>query len=347
MNHLSERQKRILALVVRTFIEEGQAIGSKTLVMRYGLDYSSATVRNELAMLTELGFITQFHTSGGRVPTEEGYRYFVQRLVREFSLPYSDQEMIRHQFHQARLEVEQWMRLSAAVLAHTSRGASFITSPRPKFNRLKHVELVSTRGRLVLMVLVLYGGEIQQQMLDLAEPIPQPRLRQSADYINTLFEGCNVDQIETHFGKLEDELSRDVTRLIMESLGRADARTISEIYRDGIANLLDDEGTRSAVRVIEEKGLLEDVLGDVREPDSSGVQVIIGGEGRWEELKHCTLILARYGNETELGGEIAVLGSMRMPYERNISAVRYVSDIMTGFLQDYLSENYGEEDANV
>lgn len=339
MYELSDRQKQILGLVVRSYIEDGSAIGSKTLVTRFGLDVSSATVRNELAYLTEVGLLVQPHTSAGRVPTEKGYRYFVQRLVRDFQLPHYEQQMIRHQFHQARLELEQWMRLAAAVLAHTSRVASIVTAPRPRFNRMKHVQLINTQGRLVLMILVLYGGEIQQQMLDLAEPLPQARLTATSERLNSRLEGCNFDQVESRFNRLDDALDRDIARLIIEALRRRDARVITEIYRDGLTNILDEEGTRQAVRVVEEGALLADVVGEVMEPDQTGIQVVIGGEGRWEELKHCTLILARYGVENELTGEIAVVGSMRMPYERNISAVRYVADIMSGFLQEYLAED--------
>jgi heat-inducible transcriptional repressor len=236
------------------------------------------------------------------------------------------------------------MRLAAAVLAHTSQVAAFVTAPRPRFNRLKHVQLISTRGRLVLMVMVLYGGEVRQQMLDLAEPVSQSRLSDSATRLNMLFDGCNFDQIDARFSKLDDELDRDITRLLMDMLRHSDAATIRQIYRDGLSNILDDEGTRQAVRVIEERSLLADVFGDVLEPHQSGVQVVIGGEGRWEELKYCTLILARYGMGTELSGELAVLGSIRMPYERNISAVRYVADIMTGFLNEYIAETPGMDE---
>lgn len=312
-------------------------VGSKTLVKRYGLDVSSATVRNELAALSELGYIQQFHTSAGRVPTEVGYRYFVQRLVNDFELPVYEQQTIRHQFHQARIELQQWMRLAAAVLANTSQGASFVTAPRSRFSYFKHIQLISTRGRMVLMILVLSGGDVNQQMLTLATPLPQQRLSQTAMRLNSLYEGRNLDEIAAMQTQL-DELELDVTRLIMDTMRRADTKTISQIYRDGIANILDDQGTRQAVRVLEEQSLLSDVVTDMLETDHKGVQVLIGGEGRWEELKHCTMILSRYGVGDDLVGEVAVVGSLRMPYGRNISAVRYVADIMSGLMQDYYAD---------
>lgn len=336
IDNLTERQEYILGLVVRSYIETGQPVGSKTLVEQFNLDVSSATVRNELAVLDELGYLAQLHTSAGRIPTEGGYRYFVQRLLGEFELPVREQQMIRHQFHQARLDLEQWMRLAAAVLARTSQGAGVITSPRPRPNRFKHVELISTQGRLVLMILVLYGGDVKQQMLTLAEPLDQERLSAAAERLNRAFDGRSAAEMQARTGQFEgQDLEMDLARLVIDTIRTADARDFSEIYRDGVANLLDDVGTRQAVRVLEERTLLADVLSQVTEPAATGVQVIIGGEGRWEELKDCAIIVSRYGAEEELSGTLAVLGPTRMPYGRNISAVRYVADIMSSFIFDY------------
>lgn len=321
--------------MVRSYIETGAPVGSETLVKRYNLDFSPATVRNELATLDELGYLTQLHTSAGRIPTEHGYRYFVQRLVGEFELPVEDQQMIRHQFHQARLDLDQWIRLAAAVLARTSHGASIVTAPRPIQNRFRHLQLISTQGRLVLLIVVLFGGEVKQQMLTLAEPLPQAQLSAAADRVNKLFENLAYDQIRARYNQLEETLDQEIARLVMDIMRRADARGISDFHRDGLANILDDEGARQAVRVLEERSLLATVLTESLDPDVSGVQVVIGGEGRWEELKECTLIISRYGVANELTGAIAVVGPIRMPYSRNISAVRYVANLMSGFVYEY------------
>ncbi len=335
---LTERQENILGLMIRTYVETGIPVGSKTLVERFSLDISPATVRNELARLDELGYLEQLHTSAGRIPTEMGYRYFVQRLVGEFELPMIEREMIRHQFHQARLELDQWMRLAAAVLAHTSRVASIVTAPRPTTNKFRHVQLISTQGRLVLMILVFVGGQIQQQMLTLAEPVPQTRLTSVANKLNHLFENATYNEIYTRQGQLDDALERDVARLVLDGIHRIDRKGISDIYRDGLVNIIEDEGARQAVRVFEERAFLADVLSETLETEVSGVQVVIGGEGRWEELRDCTMILARYGEIEQLSGAVAVLGPTRMPYGRNISAVRYVASLISRFVSEYYYE---------
>src|SRR5512146_2148016 len=132
MNELSERQKFLLTLVVHEHIRTALPVGSQHLVERYRLDMSSATVRNELSALTEMGYLRQPHTSAGRVPSEEGYRYFVGRLVQETVLPETLRQTISHQFYQMRHDVDQWMRLAASVLARQSQAASLGTAPHPQ-----------------------------------------------------------------------------------------------------------------------------------------------------------------------------------------------------------------------
>lgn len=132
MTDLSERQKVILALVIRDYIEYALPVGSQRLVDFYNLRLSSATVRAEMVALTELGYLRQPHTSAGRVPTEEGYRYFVSQLMGHTELPETTKRMISHQFYQAGLDVDRWMRLAAAVLAQQSQAASLVTAPHPE-----------------------------------------------------------------------------------------------------------------------------------------------------------------------------------------------------------------------
>jgi heat-inducible transcriptional repressor len=346
LQQLTDRQERILAMVVRSYIETGKPVGSKALVEDFGLDFSSATVRNDFAALGEMGYVAQLHTSAGRIPTERGYRYFVQKLLGEFHLPLHERQMIRHQFHQARLELDQWMRLSAAILARTSRSASFVTAPQARANRYKHLQLIATQGRLVLMVLVLFGGEVKQQMLTLAEPLPQVRLSAAAERLNQLFVDLDSEEIAARLIGHLDLLERDLTILVLDVLRRADNRSISDIYRDGLVNILDDEGTRHAIRLLEERTLLASVLAETQAQDSDGVQVVIGGDGRWEELKDCTMILSRYGVTDSFSGTLAVVGPTRMAYDRNVAAVRYVANLMSGFVYEYFVQDSVEARAN-
>src|SRR5512142_1452334 len=220
MGDLTERQKFILALVVHEYARTAAPVGSRYLVENYRLDMSSATVRNELAALTEQGYLRQPHTSAGRVPTEEGYRYFVGRLLQETVLPETVRQTITHQFYQMRHDVDQWMRLAASVLARQSRAASLVTAPHPETLRFKHLELINTRGRQVLMVLVLYGGEVRQRLLTLAEPVAQEQLSVSADRLTRTLVDKSLEGIRTTRGQLSG-LDLDIVNYIIEDIEQA------------------------------------------------------------------------------------------------------------------------------
>ncbi len=345
MVELTERQKTILMLVIRDYIETALPVGSQTLVDRYRLDISSATVRNEMVALTEAGYLRQPYTSAGRVPTEDGYRYFVSRLMNQVELPEAIRHTISHQFFQARPDIEQWMTLAAAVLANQSQGLSMVTAPHADKAIFKHVELISTQGRQVLMVLVMLGGEVSQQILTLAEPVAQERLSQVANRMNGILQGQGMTEIDGQTVRL-DALEKDILTLIRADMSRADDRISGEIYLDGMTNVLaepeftDSDDARRALKLFEERSLLQDLLArTVMKSTVGGVQVLIGGEGTWEELRQCSVVLARYGVPGLTTGTLGVLGPMRMSYARTISTVRYVA----GLLSDLVNENIAGE----
>ncbi|NIM93514.1 MAG: heat-inducible transcription repressor HrcA [Anaerolineales bacterium] len=334
MNPLTERQETILALIVHEYVETATPVGSKTLVSRYSLGISPATVRNEMVALTEAGVITQPHTSAGRVPTEMGYRYFVRRLIGDTELSSQEKRTISHQFHQARPEVDEWVRLAASVLAKQSRVASVVTTPHPERAVFKHLELISTSGRLVLLVLVLQGGDVRQQMLTLSEVIEQEQLSQVATEITQSCTGMYAEAVAAQAPTFS-ELGKEVTLLVADVMLRTDAVSAGEIHRDGLTNVLNQpeftgsESARQALRLLEERGFLEEVLAKALSPQVGGVQVVIGGEGAWEDLKDCSMVLARYGAQGYATGALGVLGPIRMSYGRIISAVQYVSGLMS------------------
>ncbi len=344
MSDLTERQKFILALVIRDYIETAQAVGSNRLVDHYGLNVSSATVRNELMALTEMGYLRQPHTSAGRVPSEEGYRYFVRQLMGHTELPDPTKRTITHQFYQAGTDIDRWMRLAASVLAHQSQAAALVTAPHLERAVFKHLELINTHGRQVLMVLVLSGGEVSQQMLTLAEPVPQDQLSQVAQAMNLEYPGLDSEGIAAQ-PMPSTALGQDIHKLVLDEMRRSSQVRTGELYRDGLAHVLAEpefgevQNARRALRILEERNVLEDLLHrTVLSSDNQGVQVLIGGEGAWEELRECSMVLARYGAPGQATGTLGVLGPMRMPYGRTISTVRFVSDLLSDLIEDILNE---------
>jgi heat-inducible transcriptional repressor len=344
MNELTERQKFILTLVVHEHIRTAMPIGSQHLVERYHLDMSSATVRNELSALTENGYLRQPHTSAGRVPSEEGYRYFVGRLLQETELPDATRRTISHQFYQMRHDVDQWMRLTASVLATQSRAASLVTAPHPDLARFKHLELISTRGRQVLMVLVMVGGDVHQRILTSNEQITQEQLSNIANRLTDLLEGKNLDTIRALRSTVDGQELEGLDWVI-EEMNEASATLSGEVYLDGLANVLaqpeftGSEEARRAVHVLEERSVLQNLVTRSL-PTSSlgGVQVLIGGEGTWSELRPFSVVLARYGTPGIISGTLGVLGPMRMPYGRTISTVRFLAGLLSDLVTDTLGD---------
>ena len=338
---LTDRQKLILTLIIHEHIHSAQPVGSSTLVRKYDLAFSSATVRNEMANLTDYGLLRQPYTSAGRVPTEDGYRYFVGNLIQKSALPTTTRRTITHQFYQSRQDIEQWLKLAASVLANQSQAASIVTAPRSEKPIFKHIELIATRDRQILLVLVLMGGEVRQQFITLEEPVQQENLSKIANQLSHLCHHCDVDSISRLKGQF-DPLGQEILDILITEMTLIEKSTTGEIYMDGMTNVLSEpefsesSEARHALHILEEPSLLESLLAStVMNTDVGGIQVLIGGEGTWEELKQCSVVLARYGDPNTLTGSLGVLGPIRMPYDRTISTVSFVA----GVLSDLVAQN--------
>src|SRR5438045_3622232 len=166
---ITDRQRRILAIIIEEYVTTARPVASEHITDHYGLNVSSATVRNEMVELERAGLIAQPHTSAGRVPSDRGYRYFVENLMTPASLSLSEQRTIRHQFHQIEMDADEWVRLATSVLARTVHSAAVATAPRSTAVRLKHFELLAISDARILLVLVGDDGSVTQQMLPVGE----------------------------------------------------------------------------------------------------------------------------------------------------------------------------------
>lgn len=346
MEDLTARQKIVLTLITHEHINSATPVGSKSLVNRFNLKMSSATIRNEMAVLTDKGYLRQPYTSAGRVPTEKGYRFFVGGLMKESEIPEPTRRKISHQFYQMRYEVEQWVKLAASILADQSKAASMITAPHLTNARLKHVEFISTVGKQILMVMVLVGGEIRQRLQSLSEPVSQELLSHTANQISTLYQGFNVSMIRQQRSKLTTDLERILLTWVEEEMERVDSIVSGELYLDGITNVLaepefnDSEEARKALKVLEERSLLNELFSNTILNNEEGtVQVLIGGENIWEDLSQCSIVLSKYGAPGVAYGTVGVLGPIRMAYGQTVSAVRF----MSGLLSDLVSQSLFED----
>lgn len=338
---LTPRQQEILKVLVQEYVDSASPVGSSTIQRAGRLDISSATIRNELALLEDLGYVVQPHTSAGRVPTVKGYRYFVEQLMEETQLSLPEQRTIRHQFHQMRLNLEQWMRLTAAVLAHTGRSASLVTPPHATSSRFRHIQLISIYEAMCLMILVLQDSSIHQEMLVTSKPISQDELSQASNKFNALLRNRSVRDIRESTNPELTSLrgwEAQVLQRILQVMQQFDRRSISEVYRDGLVNVFrqpefeDTDKLRQLIEILEHPDLLESILAKIL--DADGVQIIIGGEGPHEEIHNVSLVLSPYGVRERASGVLGIMGPTRMSYARAISTVRYVAHIMDSFVAE-------------
>lgn len=333
---LTPRQEEILSLIIHTYSTKPEPVSSNQLVRDHGLSISSATVRNEMARLEELGYVDAPHTSAGRIPTTMGYRYFVRTLQQNNLLSHVERDHIQRRFQELPAVLEQWLRQAATMLARTASSASLVTPPVSQNNRFKHLELIVIQGRLALMVLVSQGGTVHQRMLTLAEPVNQKGLSEAADHINALCQDLTANQMrmKSHQTGI---LEREVIEIAAELLDVSAQNRFRVLYRDGLSDVInsfpDSEGAQQAVRVFEERAFLDMILTEIIQPlMENDVQVIIAGEGRFEELDRVSMVLGRYGVPGQISGTLGIVGPTHINYGRAISAVRTISGVMTNMI---------------
>ncbi len=341
MADLTERQKIVLALIVRDYVETAEPISSGRLVDHFQLDFSPATARNEMAILEKRGYLYQPYTSAGRVPTKEGYRYYVGKLMGDERLPTHIQEMIRHQFYQARHDVDDWLILSASVLAQHSHGAAIVTPLHTEKARFKHLALLSTRGKQVLMVIVLNSGEFHHQTIVMNDTLTQDQLTGIADQINEFAIGLDARDLEEIDLDTRNPVLAEIIQVVLATMQNAEVVSSGEVFRDGVANMLsqpefsEPDKARRTLEIFEDRAILDDLLSrTVFDSEGSGVHVIIGGEETWEQLEDTSLILARYGDRDHAMGAVGILGPLRMSYSRGVSTVRFVSELISELITE-------------
>jgi heat-inducible transcriptional repressor len=340
---LTERQRDILKIIVQAFVTTATPISSEMVVYKYRLPVSTATVRNEMAELEHEGFITHPHTSAGRVPSDKGYRYYVEHLMeRSTGLTIAEKHTIQHQFYQIQLEMNEWLRLAASVTARTAQNAAVVSGLHSleSESRLKHVQLIEIQERLVLMVLVTQQGTIKEQMLSLEEPSNQEELSVLSNRLNARLTTMNAFQVEGRLVEWSEGLARYVVSRIAETLRGLDQRQESQLYREGLSHILSQPEFSDIVRVrqvletIESGAALTTIIPEVIMSEDTGVQIIIGGENRYDDLRLLSVVLARYGIDGQWAGVVGIVGPTRMEYGRSISTVQYISELLTTLVSE-------------
>lgn len=341
---LTGRQSAILKLIIQEYVRTGRAIGSKALIERYQLGVSPATVRNEMSELEEQQYLHHLHTSAGRVPTDRGYRYFIEHLLEEQRLPVSDEIMIRHQFRQVEMQVESWGKLAASILAEVSGNVSVVTPPRTTVERLRHFELISLRDQVVLLILVTQSGKVHESIIPVTEPIEQADLSVLSQRLNPDLRNLTYVQVEERAAGANG-LAAIIVQHLATVLRVVEREGQSEMFSEGLDRALrQPEFIRQAavaqrlLELLRGGAILAALLPQIEAIED--VQVFIGSENESVHLRPFGVVVATYGADSDLTGLLGVLGPTRMPYGRSISTVRYLAHL----LSELLREVYAVED---
>ncbi len=339
---LTERRAQLLSLIISEYVDTAMPVGSDAIVRRFDLPFSSPTIRNEMARLEEEGYITHPHTSAGRVPSDMGYRYYVEALMQERDLPGEVKQTIRHQFHQAGREEDEWVHLSAAVLARAVENAAVVTLPRTPESRLKRLELVGIQDGAALLVLVLQQARVKQQVLIFPEPIDQDHLAAIANHLNAAFRGHTAGEIRDSQAQLT-QMEWHVANAIREIMSASDRGGYDEAYLEGVRNVLQkpEFGTSdkmlNLLEVLEQRNLTK--LIPFREISADGVTVMIGAENEEDAMHDYSIVVSPYGVPGGISGAMAVVGPTRMHYSQTISTVRFIAGLMSEMLTTYYDED--------
>jgi heat-inducible transcriptional repressor len=335
---LTERRQKLLQIIVDEYVTSAQPVGSTALVEKYRLPYSSATVRSEMARLEEEGYISQPHTSAGRIPTDNGYRYYVESLMHEETPSEELQYTIRHQFHQAARELEEWARLAAAILAGRLQNAAVVTTPHSPEPRIRWLEIVGVHDYLALLVVVLQEARVLQQTLALEKPMTQDELTGLSRRLNALFDGKTAAQIRSQtLPAIPVEAS--IADAAASMLDAADTEGVEPSFMEGLRDLLRQPEFTQGERILGILELLDDrnVSRAIPSARAGDVTILIGGEHPVDAMRICSVITSNYAGPAGLRGTLSVVGPTRMHYPRTVSMVRYMSTLMEELLGVYFA----------
>ncbi len=344
---LSYRTSIILNLLIEEYVQTAAPVASDGIARSPALRVSPATVRSAMSQLTEAGYISRPHVSAGGVPSDLGYRHYVESLGEPPPLPNGLRQRVARWLGEAEPDVEAWPRRCAAALSQLTANLAIVTQPRSSSPRLKRLQLVFLQESVPLLVIVLGEARLLKRLLSLDDPVSQQQLDEAAGRLNKSLAGLSRRQIEVRqaeFDPLEQRVRQDSLELMLE----AERSDMPEHHVEGLGRLLGQpefaagERARQLVQAVEERVLLERIVAAAREHDPNAPKVYIGSENQDESLRSFGVIVCRYGRPDGVGGAICVVGPTRMGYSRAMAGARHLAHMMSRMAQA-LETGDGEE----
>lgn len=335
---LDERKMKILQAIIRNYLETGEPVGSRTISKYTDLNLSSATIRNEMADLEELGYILQPHTSAGRIPSDKGYRLYVDNMMKakEQELKEKEKEVddMREFLNDKVDKVETLLKNMAKMLATNTDYAAMISAPQVHKNKVKFIQLSQVENHQMLCVIVLEGNIIKNKIINVNEDIDNETLLKLNILFNSSLNGLTLEEINLGIiskmnGQAGEqlEIARSVLDAVAEAISTEDNL---EIYTSGATNIFkypelsDSSKAKDLISIFEEKQLLSSLIEKDVEGSENGIKVYIGEETPVQTMKDCSVITATYELEEGVHGTIGIIGPKRMDYEKVVDTLKNI-----------------------
>jgi heat-inducible transcriptional repressor len=342
IDELTSRAIQILEAVIERYLLMGKAVGSRTVVRNYNLDYSSATVRNEMADLTTMGYLRQTHVSSGRIPTDKGVRFYLDRLMQEDQLSFEEIERLRtlHSIHGE--DFRATVRNAGRALADITRQAGVVLMPGLRQMPLRHIEFIRLTSQRIMALLVSQGGRFLTRVFEWGENLKQHDLTWASNYLNDRFKGKTMSQIRETVIKEMREEKAEYDRMLARAFGLMESalqqeQLDEEVFIEGRENLVEKpefaevENIVKLFRTFEEKSFIVKLLS--RALEAPDLMVLLSTETGIEDIPNVAVIMARYGADGPGGGTLGIIGPICMNYPKVIPMVRYTANYVSDILK--------------
>ena len=327
---LSERKLKILHAIIQNYLETGEPVGSRTISKYTDLNLSSATIRNEMADLEELGYILQPHTSAGRIPSDQGYRLYVDMLMEE-----KEQELteMQEQMLDKADRIEQLLSQAAKVLASSTNYATMVSTPVSSANKLKFIQLSMVDEEQIIAVIVLGGNVIKNKIINVEEPLSNENLLKLNMLLNTTLTGMPIEEINLGLiARLKEQagIHSEVVGNVLDAVAEViQVDNEMHIYTSGATNIFkypelsDKQSAQEIISAFEEKQQLNELVTQtLAREDNTGIQVYIGDETPVQNMKDCSVVTATYELGEGMKGTIGIIGPKRMDYEHVLKSMK-------------------------
>lgn len=331
MDGLDERKMKILDAIIRTYLETGEPVGSRTISKYTDLNLSSATIRNEMSDLEELGYIVQPHTSAGRIPSDKGYRFYVDHLLetKDEEISSMKEFVIEHTE-----KMDQVLKQIAKMLAQDTNYATMVTSPKYNGNKVKFIQLSQLDDGQLLAVIVMEANVVKNKIIPLDAPLDNETLLRLNVLLNSTLNGLSIPEINLGtISKMKEQAGSysDIVGIVLDAVAETISQEEMEIYTSGAMNIFkypelsDSQKASELIYTLEEKQQLATLVSDSLNNNETGIQVYIGNESPIQTMKDCSVVTATYELGEGIKGTVGIIGPKRMDYEKVMDSLKLLT----------------------